>query len=55
MADNFDEEQKKLFLDLMSHHTHAARKEGAIAGVLYGVVVVVLLGFDFWRRLMRKP
>ncbi len=71
------DKEEKLFLELIAKNVWRARREGAILGVVYTVLIVALflmaaasptmgtpmlfyaaclvLLFDFWRRIFRKP
>jgi len=40
--DEFDEKQEKLMLELVAKHVWKARREGAILGVVYGLLIAVL-------------
>ncbi len=41
--DEFDEKQEKLMLELVGKHVWKARREGAVVGALYSLLVVFLL------------
>ncbi len=73
------DKEEKLFLELIAKNVWKARREGAILGVVYAVLITALfimapatpgptmgfpmlfyaacmvLLFDFWRRVFKKP
>jgi hypothetical protein len=77
-TNDFDKKEEQLFLELLAENVWKARREGAILGVVYTVLIVALLWataslgslsgisaaiyaacmvllFDFWRRVFKKP